>query len=178
MVVRYQIVQRHPMRIDLAALRHPQSRRAPALRLRQLLFRQAFEQIFIRHDHSHRCSSYIDGITPPQPLQMLKDSQALRCSPPFAASLEGSTRTRSRPSFETPRKRAAPQDDGGGRGVIASQRVGAKRRPMTGSAKQSRSHKESLDCFVASAPRNDDGNYAALKPAMAFTSRYSSMPYL
>jgi hypothetical protein len=33
--------------------------------------------------------------------------------------------------------------------VIASQRVGAKRRPMTGSAKQSRSHTEGLDCFVA-----------------------------
>jgi hypothetical protein len=34
--------------------------------------------------------------------------------------------------------------------VIASQRVGAKRRPMTGSAKQSRGRKERLDCFVAS----------------------------
>jgi hypothetical protein len=36
--------------------------------------------------------------------------------------------------------------------VIASQRVGAKRRPMTGSAKQSRSpaQQASLDCFVAS----------------------------
>jgi len=34
--------------------------------------------------------------------------------------------------------------------VIASQRVGAKRRPMTGSAKQSRSRKERLDCFVPS----------------------------
>jgi hypothetical protein len=35
--------------------------------------------------------------------------------------------------------------------VIASQRVGAKRRPMTGSAKQSRlsSQKTKLDCFVA-----------------------------
>jgi hypothetical protein len=34
--------------------------------------------------------------------------------------------------------------------VIASQRVGAKRRPMTGSAKQSRMpDKEELDCFVA-----------------------------
>jgi hypothetical protein len=39
--------------------------------------------------------------------------------------------------------------------VIASQRVGAKRRPMTGSAKQSRGHEESLNCFVAFAPRND-----------------------
>jgi hypothetical protein len=37
--------------------------------------------------------------------------------------------------------------------VIASRRVGAKRRPMTGSAKQSISqHKESMDCFVAFAP--------------------------
>jgi hypothetical protein len=34
--------------------------------------------------------------------------------------------------------------------VIASHRVGAKRRPMTGSAKQSISpRKESMDCFVA-----------------------------
>src|SRR5882757_10870084 len=37
--------------------------------------------------------------------------------------------------------------------VIASQRVGAKRRPMTGSAKQSMAAKErKMDCFVASAP--------------------------
>jgi adenylyl- and sulfurtransferase ThiI len=35
--------------------------------------------------------------------------------------------------------------------VIASQRVGAKRRPMTGSAKQSIiQHDDGLDCFVAS----------------------------
>jgi len=33
--------------------------------------------------------------------------------------------------------------------VIASQRVGAKRRPMTGSAKQSRVASKTLDCFVA-----------------------------
>src|ERR1700722_12151252 len=33
--------------------------------------------------------------------------------------------------------------------VIASQRVGAKRRPMTGSAKQSSIVRERLDCFVA-----------------------------
>jgi uncharacterized membrane protein YqgA involved in biofilm formation len=33
--------------------------------------------------------------------------------------------------------------------VIASHRIGAKRRPMTGSAKQS-IFKEKLDCFVAS----------------------------
>jgi hypothetical protein len=47
--------------------------------------------------------------------------------------------------------------------VIASQRVGAKRRPMTGSAKQSIApHKERMDCFVASAPRNDvDGQESA-----------------
>src|SRR3954469_4642093 len=113
MVVRYQIVQRHPMRIDLAALRHPQSRRAPALRLRQLLFRQAFEQIFIRHDHSHRCSSYIDGITPPQPLQMLKDSQALG-SRALARRLEGWKQTCQWPSFEARREeRRAPQDEDG-----------------------------------------------------------------
>src|SRR3982074_1866673 len=66
-----------------------------------------------------------------------------------------------------------------GRDVIASQRVGARRRPMTGSAKQSSSsfrgdakhrtrnleipglvltHHPGMtesDCFVASAPRND-----------------------
>jgi len=34
--------------------------------------------------------------------------------------------------------------------VIASQRVGAKRRPMTGSAKQSGTEYDALDCFVAS----------------------------
>jgi hypothetical protein len=34
--------------------------------------------------------------------------------------------------------------------VIASQRVGEKRRPMTGSAKQSRTAETGLDCFVAS----------------------------
>jgi hypothetical protein len=34
--------------------------------------------------------------------------------------------------------------------VIASQRVGAKRRPMTGSAKQSNATlRKKLDCFVA-----------------------------
>jgi hypothetical protein len=45
------------------------------------------------------------------------------------------------------RERGAPA----GRTVIASQRVGAKRRPMTGSAKQPRAaHAEGLDCFVAS----------------------------
>ena len=33
--------------------------------------------------------------------------------------------------------------------VIASQRVGAKRRPMTGSAKQSSFAETKLDCFVA-----------------------------
>ena len=39
--------------------------------------------------------------------------------------------------------------------VIASQRVGAKRRPMTGSAKQSIGRQSKMDCFVAYAPRND-----------------------
>ena len=40
--------------------------------------------------------------------------------------------------------------------VIASQRVGAKRRPVTGSAKQSiLTRHERMDCFVACAPRND-----------------------
>jgi hypothetical protein len=34
--------------------------------------------------------------------------------------------------------------------VIASQRVGAKRRPMINSAKQSIKQKERMDCFVAS----------------------------
>jgi hypothetical protein len=41
--------------------------------------------------------------------------------------------------------------------VIASQRVGAKRHPITGSAKQSRK----LDCFVRFAPRNDSRVAAA-----------------
>ena len=39
--------------------------------------------------------------------------------------------------------------------VIASHRVGARRRPTTGSAKQSGLAATKLDCFVASAPRND-----------------------
>jgi hypothetical protein len=39
--------------------------------------------------------------------------------------------------------------------VIASQRVRPKAGPMINSAKQSRSHKQELDCFVARAPRND-----------------------
>jgi hypothetical protein len=37
----------------------------------------------------------------------------LRRSPFFTASLEGWPQARVRPSLETPRKRAAPQDDGG-----------------------------------------------------------------
>jgi hypothetical protein len=36
-----------------------------------------------------------------------------------------------------------------GEAVIASQRVGAKRRSMTGSAKQSSFKAAKLDCFVA-----------------------------
>jgi hypothetical protein len=44
---------------------------------------------------------------------------------------------------------AEGDDDEKGTFVIASQRVGAKRRPMTGSAKQSRITKRGLDCFVA-----------------------------
>jgi hypothetical protein len=51
--------------------------------------------------------------------------------------------------------------------VIASQRVGAKRRPMTGSAKQSMGQPGSLDCFVASAPRND----GKFRYASAFSRR-------
>ena len=39
--------------------------------------------------------------------------------------------------------------------VIASQRVRAKRGPMTGSAKQSRAAGGTLDCSGANAPRND-----------------------
>jgi hypothetical protein len=59
--------------------------------------------------------------------------------------------------------------------VIASQRVGAKRRPMTGSAKQSSLLQiRKLDCFVASAfarrrasadksaPRNDEPTISAV----------------
>jgi hypothetical protein len=42
--------------------------------------------------------------------------------------------------------------------VIASQRVRAKRGPMTGSAKQSRAPCEAVDCFVAIAPRNDEAS--------------------
>jgi hypothetical protein len=51
MVVRYQIIERRQMRADLAALRHPQSRRASVLRLQSLLFSQFLEQIFISHCH-------------------------------------------------------------------------------------------------------------------------------
>jgi len=55
----------------------------------------------------------------------------------------------------------ATRRSGGRRGirsnpVIASQRVGAKRRPMTGSAKQSITRApRQMDCFVAYAPRNE-----------------------
>jgi hypothetical protein len=64
---------------------------------------------------------------------------------------------RKRPSFETPRKRAAPQDDGGtcGKNVIArSQRVRPLAGPMINSATKQSSH-----AFVASGllrfARND-----------------------
>jgi hypothetical protein len=50
--------------------------------------------------------------------------------------------------------------------VIASQRVGAKRRPMTGSAKQSISWRAKLDFFVAYAPRNDEKRYCDAKLVM------------
>src|SRR6266403_3283032 len=72
--------------------------------------------------------------------------------------------------------------------VIASQRVGAERRPMTGSTKQSIApSKERMDCFVARAPRNDGGELCiqfsdlskdvnprsrgAIRPRLAFISR-------
>jgi hypothetical protein len=47
--------------------------------------------------------------------------------------------------------------------VIASQRVGAKRRPMTGSAKQSmlRLGETKMDCFVA---------FASLRKRFAFVA--------
>jgi hypothetical protein len=47
--------------------------------------------------------------------------------------------------------------------VVASQRVGAKRRPMINSAKQSRSYEQELDCFVASLLAMTNGN-AETKP--------------
>ena len=43
--------------------------------------------------------------------------------------------------------------------VIASQRVGAKRRPMTGSAKQSMPDQERVDCFVAALLAMTVSNY-------------------
>jgi hypothetical protein len=52
--------------------------------------------------------------------------------------------------------------------VIASQRVGAERRPMTSSAKQSSFPGKKLDCFVASAPRNDGGECGIYIPNTSF----------
>jgi hypothetical protein len=61
--------------------------------------------------------------------------------------------------------------------VIASQRVGAERRPMTGSAKQSSFPGKKLDCFVASAPLrkrfafvagNDGGECGIYTPNTSF----------
>jgi hypothetical protein len=43
--------------------------------------------------------------------------------------------------------------------VIASQRVGAKRRPMINSARQSKSRKQGLDCFVACLLISDSAGY-------------------
>jgi hypothetical protein len=43
--------------------------------------------------------------------------------------------------------------------VIASQRVGAKRRPMINSAKQSKSRNQGRDCFVASFRISDSAGY-------------------
>src|SRR5450756_2580082 len=58
--------------------------------------------------------------------------------------------------------------------VIASQRVGAKRRPMTGSAKQSiLSSCGEMDCFVARAPRNDGLGCLKLHPSRATYSMSS-----
>src|SRR5665213_2852710 len=51
MVIRDQIVQRCPMRIDLAAIRNPQSRRATAFRIGSLLFWQFLEQTFVGHGY-------------------------------------------------------------------------------------------------------------------------------
>jgi hypothetical protein len=46
--------------------------------------------------------------------------------------------------------------------VIASQRVGAKRRPMTGSAKQSKAPQSKYGLLRRFAPRNDGGHNLAI----------------
>src|SRR3954454_8082711 len=43
--------------------------------------------------------------------------------------------------------------------------------PMTGSSKQSRGHKERLDCFVARAPRNDGLTTAVILRSRALARR-------
>jgi hypothetical protein len=52
--------------------------------------------------------SYNTAVIPAERLRRYRE----RCSPFFTASLEGWATSAKRPSFETPRKRAAPQDDG------------------------------------------------------------------
>jgi hypothetical protein len=64
------------------------------------------------------------------------------------------------PTFGRWRQKCEPAARRPEQTVIASQRVGAKRRPMTGSAKQSgfRATGKELDRFVACAARNDESN--------------------
>src|SRR5258708_40158569 len=50
----------------------------------------------------------------------------------------------------------------------------AKARPMTGSAKQPRSRKKELDCFVARAPRNDELEFANDPPTSLRAPRSNS----
>jgi hypothetical protein len=54
--------------------------------------------------HAHICRCLLNDKT--------NTAVILRCSPFFTASLERMGHKRLRPSFETPRKSAAPQDDG------------------------------------------------------------------
>jgi hypothetical protein len=72
MIVRYQIIQRRPMRIDLAPLRNPKAWRATTLRLRPLLFGQIFKQAFVGHRHHSEAVSPTERIIPVQPSQMAK----------------------------------------------------------------------------------------------------------
>jgi hypothetical protein len=54
--------------------------------------------------HAHICRCLLNGKT--------NTAVILRCSPFFTASLEGWATSACGSSFETPRKSAAPQDDG------------------------------------------------------------------
>src|SRR5260370_38084523 len=59
---------------------------------------------------------------------------------------------------------------------MGGQRGGAKGHRMTGSAKQSRGRKRRLDCFVAYAPRSNDGMTHYPKPHLKLIPPAGTLP--